>query len=797
MRLHSISTLTLSKSTDFIVGLEAAARGDISGAAEKFRFLVHMAPHLLPAIITPLLRLTTQSDHAKNIQLLAADLFAICGWYTEAIQELEEVLEIDPDETAAYQLLGKIWSRAPRHTEIEAIFEMAIENNVFDSAILDILPKMYIGQFEFEKSVALYQKLVDREPNAIHFQFALANLLAKCQRFDCAIQTFEQIVEKSPLHAADVAFRLEELVSVAPDNIRLRETLFWTNCKICKPDVAVSHLSAMLDWHPDQSVHVTDLLMQGKELFPNSAIIYLTLARALVLSQQYSEAIGHLQRLFNHPEKEYLFEITEIATHILTLYPAQVFAMQLLSDISVFLDNYNEALDYLEQMSQFDLEEADPVEQRLSQIGKSSSVHLNRCHHIRAKLLLQQRHLDQAIVECQMLNGTELAISAQQITATAYELKHDFEKSESTLHSALTQSPNNPEIHGQLKGLKQRYTERLITDHGDNPEPCLSLGIAYLIQGDYYLALEQLQKINPSHADHSTAQLLVSRCFLDLGRYDQSLNHLNRLISNDTTADATTANQARYLASTNYLSLGDINRCIETLESILEFDITFGDVHPLLKLLKQESVIAYRVKAVSGYYNSSQQLILTSVRNTEIATNQTMSFAHPHNNAGVDYLFKHQLKAAEDEFRLALQMDPNLTVIYCNFAILKLLQRQVDEAITLIKTAEGINPHFDLIHLLRGLIATSENRLRDAEQQFQSAYALRADHYITLLNLGDIYYQQHDLEPAFEFWKNAAQLVPIPHLIQRRLGYLIPVAQYWTRWSNGIEIPILFPNHPK
>ncbi len=794
MRLHSISTLTLSKNADFIIGLEAAARGDISTAAAKFRFLVHMAPHVLPAIITPLLRLTTQSDSAKSIQLLAADLFAICGWYTEAIQELEEVLEIDPEETGAYQLLGKIWSRAPRHTEIEAIFEMAIENNVFDSAILDILPKMYIGQFEFEKSVALYQKLVDREPDALHFQFGLANFLGKCHRFDCAIQTYEKIVEKSPLHAADVASRLDKLVSVAPDNIRLRDTLFWTNCKICKPDVAVAHLSALLDWHPTQATHVTDLLMQAKELFPNSAIIHLALARSLALSQQYSEAISHLQRLFNHPEKEYLAEITEIATHILNLYPAQVFAMQLLSDISVFQGNHGRALDYLEHMIQYDLEEADPVEKRLSQIGKSSPEHLNRCHHIRSKLLLQQRHLDQAIVECQMLSGTELSLSAQQITATAYELKHDFEKSESTLHNALKQAPNHPDIHGQLRGLKQRYTERLITDRSDNSEPSLSLGIAYLIQGDYYLALEQLQKINAPHPDYGTAQLLVSRCFLDLGRYDQSLNHLNRLISGDSNTDAATANQARYLASTNYLSLGDINRCIETLESILEFDITFGDIQQVLKLLKQESVIAYRVKAVSGFYNSSQQLILTSVRNTEIAANQTMSFAHPHNNAGVDYLFKHQLKAAEDEFRLALQMDPNLTVVYCNFAILKLLQRQVDEAVSIIKTAEGINPHFDLNHLLRGLIATSQNRLGEAEQQFQSAYALRADHYLTLLNLGDIYYQQNDLEPAFEFWKNAAQLAPIPHIIQRRLGYLIPVSHYWTRWSNGIEIPILFPH---
>jgi len=797
MKSQDLSTLTLSQNPDFIAGLDAAAKGDIQTASEKLRFLVHTAPHILPAIVTPLLQLTTQSDTAKAIQLLVADLFAICGWYTEAIQELEDILDHNPDETAAYQLLGKIWSRAPRHVEIESIFESAIEKDVFDSAILDILPKMYLGQFEYEKSVGLYTKLVEREPDALHYQIALANLLGKCRRFDDAIATYEIIVTKSPLHAQDVTIRLEELVSMAPDNRRLRETLFRTYCKVCKPDSAAFHLGALLDWHPSESPLVVQLLMEGKELFPDSAPIYLTLSRALVLSQQYSEAVGYLNHLFTHPEKEFLFEINEITTHILSLYPAQVFAMQLLSDISIFQCMPQKALDYLEKMIQYDLQETDPIEQRLVEIAKSFPDTTDRCHYIRSKLLLQHRQLDQAIVECQMLNGTEWSIPAQQLTATAYEFKLDFEKSESTLYAALMASPYNADLHAQMKGLKQRFTEHLIADRSKDQEPTLNLGISYFIQGDYYLALEQLQKIRSTDSDYLPAQLMISRCFLDLGRYDQSLNHLNRLISPDGSIPTAISNQARYLASTNYLSLGDINRSIESLESILEFDITFGEIQPVLKLLKQESVIAYRVKAVSGYYNSSQQLVITSVRNPELSANQTMSFAHPHNNAGVDYLFKHQLKAAEDEFKLALQMDPNLTVIYCNFALLKLIQRLTDDALALIKTAEGLNPHYDLNHLVRGLIATGENRLNEAEQQFQSAYALRADSYITRLNLGDTYYHQHDLEPALDFWKNAAELAPIPHLIQRRMGYLIPVADYWNRWSHGLERRISFPLPPQ
>ena len=777
-------TITLTKNDDFRIGIDAVSRGDMATASEKLRLLIHHSPNVLPAVITPLTQLSIQSENPTPILFLIADLFSICGYYTEAIQELEEILDIDPKNNGAYQLLGRIWSRAPGHSEVETIFENAIKNDIFDSAVLDVLPKMYIGQFEYGKSVDLFRKLVDRDPSAVHYRCTLANLLSKSNRIDEAIEEFEQILLISPLHASNIAVQLEEMVHIAPDNISLRKTLFNVYCKICQPDEAVTHLKILTEWHPSEVLSVIELLEKASQLFPDSSLIWCSLSRTLVLNQQYSHAVMYLQKAFELPKKPHLDEIINITERILELFPAQVFAMQLLSDIAVYANDYERALDSLEGMTQFDLQDIESIQQRLSRIMELNPTSAHRCHFIRAKLLYNQRHLDQAIIDAQLLIGTELEISGLLLTAQAYQSKGDFTKSESTLFRGLELEPYHPELHHQLRDSKAKYIETITSNTDSTAADHINRGIAYMIQGDYFLALEFLQKISDDDINYGLAQIIIGRCFLDLGRYDQSLNHLQRLIM---TADNTLLNHVKYLISINYFCLGEIPKCIETLESILEFDITYGNVQSILALLKQESMLAYRVKAVSASLTPDQQLVVCAIRNSDNAHSQTLSFAHPHNNAGVDYLFKHQYKAAEDEFQLALQMDPNLTVIYCNFAILKLAQRNIQDALALIRRAETINPHYDQCHIIRGLIDCLENRLVDAEQQFQSAYAISATNYITLLNLGDIYYKQKDLKPAFEFWKNTSDMAPIPHLLHHRMGYLIPVDEYLTRWKDQFE----------
>ncbi|NBV41759.1 hypothetical protein EBR96_03200, partial [bacterium] len=432
-----ISTLTLSKNREFRQGLDAIGRKDMATATEKLRGLAVTAPEILPALLVPLYRLTIQSDEPIPIQLLIADLLTTCGWYTEAIHELEDILEERPDESPAFQLLSKIWSRAPQHIEIEGLFESAIEKGIFDSAILDVLPKMYLGRFDYEKSVALYQKLVDREPTAVHLQSGLANLLIKCQRYDDAIEVFEAVIRLSPLHATDISSRLEDMVRLAPDNIALRKALFKCYCKVCQPDRGVFHLEELLKWHPDRTDEVIDLLQEGLGLFPDTASLTLALARALVQKQSYSEAISYLQAVFVLPDHSYLPIIRNIAESILSIYPAQVYAMQLLADIEMAQSRLREALDYLEKITQFEHGEPHAIIERLVKIAKFSPDHKDRSHYITAKLYIQQRRYDDAISECQLLIGSEWDIPARLLAASASEAQGDISASETTLFSAL------------------------------------------------------------------------------------------------------------------------------------------------------------------------------------------------------------------------------------------------------------------------------------------------------------------------------------------------------------------------
>ncbi len=779
------SSLTIKHHPEFLAGIDCAANLDTHGASDKLRRLIHQNPHLLPCIVTPLTRLCIQSDAPEKLQLLIAELFMMSGWYTEAIQELSDILDANPSHSMAYQLLSKIWSRAPQHTEIEALFENALTTGHFDSAILDVLPKMYLGKANLEKSIQLYHQLIQRDPSAIHLRLTLGNLYTKANRIDDAVATFEGILQESPLHAADVANRLDELISTSPDSEALRRALFKLHAKLCNLSQAGAHFETLLTQFPESVIDLIALLRDILPHYPNTPDVQLMLARAYAAAHEYSQAITALHQVAELGDLDQIKQVKTIALDILDRYPNQVYAMQLLVDIGISQKNGHDAIHHLRVLIQYVCQDDIWLNERFKLITEIAPNLSDDCRLLSALRFAHQKRFDQAIVEAQFLIGTSKSVDAQLLVANAYELKGDLVQSDATLRAALTTHPHHPDIHAQLVHLKERWLEGAIAHGSASPTATspLQLGAYYLAQGAFYPAMTHLQHVLPGSDQYLNAQLLISRCFLELGRFDQALTHLGRMIET-LHLDRETAINVRYLAGTNYFFQGDLDRCIDTLESILQFDITFANVNRLVQTLRSESTIPYRVKATSGIYHG-KQLIVLSVKNPESTGNQPLSFAHPHNNAGVEYMFKHQYKTAEDEFKLALQMDPHLPVVYCNFTLLKLAQSQIDDAMELIASAKKVIKNHELLHGAMGLVLMHQNRWQDALREFEAAYTIRADNYATLINLGDCHYKLNHLEAATEFWNLAMAHHPVSHLIQRRVGYRVSLKTFQNIWETG------------
>ena len=154
--------------------------------------------------------------------IIIVELYIYRNRYDEAVFTLEILFEESPNQPNIYFYLSRIYHKSNEKKRIIDIFEKAINQNILDSSIIDILPTIYIENHEINKSITLYQKLIDHNPSNQFYLRTIADLYQKNNEFLESIKILKSLIEITPDAKESI---LKECEVIAKINKKDHETL--------------------------------------------------------------------------------------------------------------------------------------------------------------------------------------------------------------------------------------------------------------------------------------------------------------------------------------------------------------------------------------------------------------------------------------------------------------------------------------------------------------------------------------------------------------------------------------------
>ena len=134
--------------------------------------------------------------------------------------------------------------------------------------------------------------------------------------------------------------------------------------------------------------------------------------------------------------------------------------------------------------------------------------------------------------------------------------------------------------------------------------------------------------------------------------------------------------------------------------------------------------------------------------------------AYRANNIGVARLEQFSHKEAVEDFRQALELDPNLKIAQINLAIALFNAQEIEAALEAAQKAAESSPESRQPIYILGLIARNQNRTDEAEKYFERVLAADPEDVGTNVNLGQIYIQQRKYKEASELFRRALDAEP-------------------------------------
>lgn len=749
-----------------------------SDATSQFKEVVQHRPSASPDILSFLYKKLQFDYYNQELRAIIAEIYLSEESYQEAIQELEESFEIDPKFSKTYRILGKVHNRAGFKLKIRQLFESAIAQNIFDSAIIDILPKIYIEGKDIDKNIDFFKKLVRHHPEQYNNYKILSDLYARNRDYDNATATLDHLLDVAPSMAGELIVPLEKLVNQAPRNMASRYSLIKAYFHNMKPSEGVQAVKEAVKIQSQSAPKLIELLKKMTQVYPNNQEIIVLLSDLLITHDEYSEAATLLNELYDH-NKETGADLIVLLDRILDKYPSQIMALSLLHDIYYDQESIEDALHYLELMINIDPDHALTVEDRLESLLEDHSFFEDRATYLLAKLAFHKQEFDRVKTLCQPLTSTPLYLESQLLVAQMYHLQGEPKVALELLSETRKKEPYHWELHRLSRDMYAALCRQMINADTHTPRPELEMAMLYLSDFDTTRAIETLQAVPMNDDDYFDAQLLLSRAFIEAGRFELALNTLENLCS--LSMDSMT-NTIKYLISMILCLIGKGTHAIHYLDQILANNVNFNDAVKFREQLQDHISIDLRglgIGGLSGKPFGHDNFISFTIDNPENNPKfskqknwQTISFAHSHNNDGVTHFLQGNYKASEQAFRLSLQMDPNLSISYNNLAYLYTCTGHYEKAHSMCDKGLEISPKNSALYLQKGLIYMVTDELDQAIEQLEKSFKLAPKNYHTILLIGDCHFMNQHIKAAFDYWKKALAHPPFLTFVSQRVRYL-------------------------
>jgi tetratricopeptide (TPR) repeat protein len=139
---------------------------------------------------------------------------------------------------------------------------------------------------------------------------------------------------------------------------------------------------------------------------------------------------------------------------------------------------------------------------------------------------------------------------------------------------------------------------------------------------------------------------------------------------------------------------------------------------------------------------------------------------------GSIYQKKGLLFLAVDEFRTALQMDPELPEAYLGLAQMLMDTNELENASTLLEKARVKFPNATEFMVSQALVLLRLQKPGQAEELLKQALALKPDNGLILFHLGRAYQQENNFPEAIHYWKETVRVDPSMAEAYNYLAYL-------------------------
>ncbi len=738
----------------------------------------------------------TQNPKFSSLTIIISKVYLEMSLYNDAINTLEEGLETDPKNELIYEELSKLITKKHLIPRIKLCLENAIENSIYFSCIISVLPKIYLEEKSYTKAIELYENLIELNPKEYNNYKILSELYFRKRDYDSASNILNELIKVAPFKSEELIQPIEQIIQKVPRQATIRVLYANILFRAFKPIEGCQEIQTLIKYHPNKKDIAISILKEQNNAFPNNPDILLLLSDILIESEFYTESLEFIQSIIQQ-QPHFLDKCLTLMQKIIQYYPNHCLALEIIGHIYFQQENFHQAFYYFEQCIDGT---DDPQELNFVELLEPIQKNTHEPTQFKAKLLLakiytKSNEQNKALTLIQELSESEEEVDAILLKIKLLNEKNGYNYSLTEIQSLLKKHPYHWDIHKLSQTTYLEFLDNKINNISKDDgavENLIQLGILNIAKNKTNTAIEILQKIPQNESNYyEMAQQLIARIYFERSRFDLSDQIHSRIIKQ--TTNQSVIKESYYWMSLSQILISNDEEAIQSLEIIETHERNYLNTQQNLTNLRKSKFLNHNGFAVLGTNLNLENPKIVIKKNHYGPKGkknhhfEVIGFAQSYNDEGCKQIMKQQLKGAKESFKLAIQMDPKFYISYINLAVIYLIESNDSEALQQISLAESITTNCPFLFCIKALCFYNKKDIDQAIRFIQQSIKLNPKESLFYIILGDFFFEDRQIELATTYWNKANLHSEYQHLLQerfRRLHFNKIDIKYWTSPEN-------------
>jgi tetratricopeptide (TPR) repeat protein len=357
----------------------------------------------------------------------------------------------------------------------------------------------------------------------------------------------------------------------------------------------------------------------------------------------------------------------------------------------------------------------------------------------------------------------------------------------------------------QAVGLFQEAIGRDATLAG----PHLYLGLIRSAQGHVDSAQKELREAIRLRPDNETAHLALAKLYLRQQKPAEAENEAWQAVRlNPSSLDAAVLYGDALVAEKNWAKAEEVYGAI--IRQLPRRPIGYVKMAALHKLQAHPTEAAQFFSQALAQAPSNlaifQEYLVALIESKQVHKADSILGEHLANTprdpnlwrlAGRVYLSQHKTDQAENAFRKAVELAPDLALVHYELGQLYVLENKLLEAESAFQTALKKDHKNSAAHTALGVLLASQGKSTQANEHYRQAFHLNPQDVIAANNLAASLTEQRKLDDALTFARLALELAPSSPAIKDTLGWAYyKQGQFDKAYPFLAEASAALPQHP-